>query len=83
MGSRVTNLMWEEPPPIKYQHKGRKNPRLDAMKAHPGKWLLYDEDISRSIQTRLRKEGFEAASRTIPGKPGRVRLYARWPEDAQ
>ena len=68
-------LVWEDPPPKKKGGGGRR----EAMRAHPGKWLLWAANAKSSSATLpLRAGGFETTVRA--NSDGTWRIYARWPE---
>lgn len=76
-----SDMVWEDPPPTnRGAGPGLRDPRRIAMKEHPGKWMLWNDDApDPSMVTHLKREGFEATSRG-KGIGQRCRIYARWPE---
>lgn len=71
-------VIWEDPPPP--NGKEHRIVERSEMKAHPGRWMLWSDCASRSVGTKLREEGFEVVTRSIPkSNPPRFRAYARWP----
>jgi hypothetical protein len=77
-----TELVWEDPPPrLAGPQSGIL--RKKAMKAHPGKWLLWNADCASNVAVQLRRVGFEAQFVSHGGStPYRGKVYARWPEEA-
>ncbi len=70
-------LIWEEPPPKRAGEKRPCDPRQQAMKDNPGRWLLFAEEGGTGSANWLRSRGFEVTMRET--KNGRGRVYARWP----
>jgi hypothetical protein len=72
-------VVWQDPPP---DGRVTTRQRREALKANPGRWILWAESASRAYATKLAKDGFEIRTRHLPGEPNhRCALYARWPED--
>jgi hypothetical protein len=72
-------IVWEDPPEPK--QRGRKpGPRWQAMKDHPGKWMLWSDKVANRSGNRgdFQKKGYETAVRS--NGDGTFRLYVRWPE---
>lgn len=70
-------FVWEDPPAPNFT--GRPSGRRDAMRANPGRWMLFGVYASQG-GTAIRRAGFEVATRKR--EDGRFDVYARWPEDA-
>jgi hypothetical protein len=75
-------IVWEDPPakPHRTARNRQQSGRRDALKANPGRWMLWSPDISPARASHLRAEGFECRTIAHPlSSPPRVRLYVRWP----
>lgn len=62
------DIVWEDPPEtMRDRATNNANPRIDAMREHPGKWLLWGRALSPANHTHLKNRygprGFEFVTR--------------------
>lgn len=84
-------IEWEDPPARSLSHRGvggggamNVNPRLAAIRAacraEPGRWAVYNRDVSRTMVGRYRDsygaEGFQFTSARTTGHQGTI--YVRF-----
>ena len=75
-------IKWEDPPEDGRTSYARKSELHAAMRSNPGKWLVWSDSASNSVGTQLRRQGYETRT-VLTGNNRRVKVYARWPENAE
>lgn len=83
--SNPTGLVWEDPP-VARTSSTVWTPIADALRARPGQWAMVAEDATPGTANNISSGGikafrdgdFEASARSIEGRPGRAKIYARY-----
>jgi len=77
-----SKINWQEPPADKRGNKSGRSDEITAivneMQANPGKWALVRQDVISGHVATWKKRGCEVRTSTV--SPGKVDVYARWPE---
>lgn len=74
----MSEIIWQDPPPMRPKGRQPRDPRKVAMDANPGRWILWSIGTSTGTTSRLKRDGYESTVRRR--EDGRVETYARRPE---